>query len=78
MTMVSILFVLNEIMQTEHSLDETIFSIGFGPGISIETAMFAYVDFPVSLNGKRETIKKPEQINKNSVFSKDVIPVESY
>ena len=74
----TILFVLNEIMQAEHSLNETIFSIGFGPGISIETAMFAYVDSPISLNGKSKSIQNPEQINENSVFSKDVISAESY
>ena len=40
----TILFVLNEIMQTEHKPNETIFSIGFGPGLSIETALFTYVE----------------------------------
>lgn len=39
----TILFVLNEIMQTEHKPNETIFSIGFGPGLSIETSLFTYV-----------------------------------
>lgn len=39
----TILFVLNEIMQAEHSEGETIFSIGFGPGLSIETALMTYV-----------------------------------
>ena len=38
----TILFVLNEIMQAEHKPKETIFSIGFGPGLSIETAMFTH------------------------------------
>src|ERR1035437_4140908 len=38
----TILFVLNEIMQAEHKPNETIFSIGFGPGLSIETAAFTY------------------------------------
>jgi predicted naringenin-chalcone synthase len=38
----TILFVLNELMQADHKPDETIFSIGFGPGISIETALFSY------------------------------------
>jgi predicted naringenin-chalcone synthase len=38
----TILFVLNEIMQAEHKPDETIFSIGFGPGLSIETALLSY------------------------------------
>lgn len=37
----TILFVLNELMQ-EVNKGETIFSIGFGPGLSIETALFAY------------------------------------
>ena len=40
----TILFVLNEIMQAEHKPNETIFSIGFGPGLSIETALFAYAE----------------------------------
>jgi len=40
----TILFVLNEIIQAEHKPDETIFSIGFGPGLSIETALFAYAE----------------------------------
>lgn len=38
----TILFVLNELMQAEHGPNETIFSIGFGPGLSIETALFTY------------------------------------
>ena len=40
----TILFVLNEIMHAEHKPYETIFSIGFGPGLSIETAVFTYVE----------------------------------
>lgn len=39
----TILFVLNEIMQAEHVDGESIFSIGFGPGLSIETALLTYV-----------------------------------
>ena len=39
----TILFVLNEILKAKPKTDETIFSIGFGPGISIETALFTYV-----------------------------------
>lgn len=38
----TILFVLNEIMQAEQADGETIFSIGFGPGLSIETALLTY------------------------------------
>ncbi len=37
----TILFVLNELMQVPKE-GELIFSIGFGPGLSIETALFAY------------------------------------
>lgn len=37
----TILFVLNELMK-ESKKDEKIFSIGFGPGLSIETAVFSY------------------------------------
>lgn len=40
----TILFVLNEIMQAEHQPNETIFAIGFGPGLSIETALFTYAE----------------------------------
>jgi predicted naringenin-chalcone synthase len=40
----TILFVLNEIMQAEHKQNETIFNIGFGPGLSIETALFTYAE----------------------------------
>jgi predicted naringenin-chalcone synthase len=39
----TILFVLNEIMEAEHTDGETIFSIGFGPGLSIETAFLTRV-----------------------------------
>lgn len=37
----TILFVLNELLE-EYKKGETIFSIGFGPGLSIETALFTY------------------------------------
>ena len=40
----TILFVLNEIMQAEHKPNEIIFSIGFGPGLSIETAVLTYAE----------------------------------
>jgi predicted naringenin-chalcone synthase len=40
----TILFVLNEIMNAGLKSDETIFSIGLGPGLSIETALFTYVE----------------------------------
>ena len=40
----TILFVLNEIMQAGLRQNENIFSIGFGPGLSIETALFTYVE----------------------------------
>ena len=40
----TILFVLNELMQERNKLNETIFSIGFGPGLSIETALFTYAE----------------------------------
>jgi predicted naringenin-chalcone synthase len=38
----TILFVLNELMEGKHKPGENIFSIGFGPGLSIETALFVY------------------------------------
>ncbi len=40
----TILFVLNEIMQSGQKSDETTFAIGFGPGLSIETALFTYAE----------------------------------
>ena len=40
----TILFVLNEIMQAGLLPNENIFSIGFGPGLSIETALFTYAE----------------------------------
>ncbi len=39
----TILFVLDEFMLAEHKPDESIFSIGFGPGLSIESGLFNYV-----------------------------------
>lgn len=49
----TILFVLNEIMQAGQTDGETILSIGFGPGLSIETALLTYVAnmSPSSKNG---------------------------
>jgi len=49
----TILFVLNEIMHADHTEGETIFSIGFGPGLSIETALLTYVmNMPEKSNAK--------------------------
>lgn len=42
MSSTTILFVLNEMMKTQLKPNETIFALGFGPGISIETALFTY------------------------------------
>jgi predicted naringenin-chalcone synthase len=38
----TILFVLNEIGKALLQIDETIFAVGFGPGLSIETALLTY------------------------------------
>jgi predicted naringenin-chalcone synthase len=38
----TILFVLNEILASQLKPGETVFAIGFGPGISIETGLFTY------------------------------------
>lgn len=38
----TILFVLNEIEKANPKTNETVFSIGFGPGLSIETGLFTY------------------------------------
>lgn len=40
----TILFVLNEMMHSSHKPEETILAIGFGPGLSIETAKFTYAE----------------------------------
>jgi predicted naringenin-chalcone synthase len=40
----TVLFVLNELMAADHKPNETIFSIGFGPGLSIETAVFTHAE----------------------------------
>lgn len=40
----TILFVLNEIMRAGLKQNESIFSIGFGPGLSIETALFTHAE----------------------------------
>jgi len=40
----TILFVLKEILQKGLVPDENIFSIGFGPGLSIETSLFTYAE----------------------------------
>jgi len=50
----TILFVLNEIMQADHTEDETIFAIGFGPGLSIETALLTYTS---NVSEKSDTIE---------------------
>jgi len=42
MSSTTILFVLNEILESELKPNDTIFALGFGPGISIETALFTY------------------------------------
>jgi predicted naringenin-chalcone synthase len=38
----TILFVLNELMEEKQNKNDSIFSIGFGPGLSIETALFCF------------------------------------
>jgi predicted naringenin-chalcone synthase len=38
----TILFILNQIMNDHLEQGETIFSIGFGPGINIDTSLFTY------------------------------------
>jgi predicted naringenin-chalcone synthase len=40
----TILFVLNEIAKTPLKSNETIFAVGFGPGLSIETGLFSYAE----------------------------------
>lgn len=40
----SILFVLDDIEKFRIKPNETVFSVGFGPGLSIETSLFTYVE----------------------------------
>ncbi len=40
----TILFVLNEIGKSQLNSNDNIFSVGFGPGLSIETSLFTYVE----------------------------------
>uniref|UniRef100_UPI0025C2CDEC 3-oxoacyl-[acyl-carrier-protein] synthase III C-terminal domain-containing protein n=1 Tax=Marinilabilia sp. TaxID=2021252 RepID=UPI0025C2CDEC len=69
----TILFVLNEIMQTEHTDGNKIFSIGFGPGLSIETALLTYVKNMAEKPNKNEvsgsTKSITEKRNKQKVVS---------
>ena len=39
----TILFVLNELMEEKQNKNDSVFSIGFGPGLSIETALFRFI-----------------------------------
>jgi predicted naringenin-chalcone synthase len=56
----TILFVLNEIMLSKPTEGETVFSIGFGPGLSIESALLTY---------KTNATKKSNS-NKNAIVRK--------
>ena len=56
----TILFVLNEIMLSKPAEGETVFSIGFGPGLSIESALLTY----------KTNATKKSSTNKNVVVSK--------
>jgi len=40
----TVLFVMNEIEKAQPKPNETILSVGFGPGLSIETGLFTYVE----------------------------------
>jgi predicted naringenin-chalcone synthase len=62
----TILFVLNEIMQAVHTEGETIFSIGFGPGLSIETALLTYV---TNVSEKSNVLEKADSSKLNSHVS---------
>lgn len=67
----TILFVLNEIMQTRQAEGETIFSMGFGPGLSIESALLTYVTNITEKPGTTgiTDFKKLHLINNNEVVS---------
>jgi predicted naringenin-chalcone synthase len=42
----TILFVMNEVMKGGLRQDEKVFALGFGPGLSVETALFAHAAQP--------------------------------
>jgi predicted naringenin-chalcone synthase len=64
----TILFVLNEILQAELTEGETIFSIGFGPGLSIETALLTYVTNKYEKSNSNETENSTQLISQlNSI-----------
>ncbi len=58
----TILFVLNEIMQAGPVEGETIFSIGFGPGLSIEAALLTYVTNIIEKSETNEIEKSTKKI----------------
>jgi predicted naringenin-chalcone synthase len=53
----TILFVMNEMMQASHADGETLFSIGFGPGLSIETALLTYVSNTFDKSNSNDNVK---------------------
>ena len=63
----TILFVLNEIMQAEHVDGETLFSIGFGPGLSIETALLSYVANGIEKSNSNEIPDSTKLIAEKSI-----------
>jgi predicted naringenin-chalcone synthase len=65
----TILFVLNEIMHAPYKKNETIFSIGFGPGLSIETALFTLVP---------QSIPESEEKSESSTYLNPVLTKEWY
>ena len=70
----TILFVLNEIIRDEHKEGETIFSIGFGPGLSIETALLTYVTNLSENSNADETVNSSKLIT--SLSNKhEVVPI---
>ncbi|MFO7656039.1 MAG: type III polyketide synthase [Bacteroidales bacterium] len=71
----TILFVLNEIMQADHADGETIFSIGFGPGLSIETALLTYVTNMFEKSNSNE-IAKSTKISTDKINKKEVVSIQ--
>jgi predicted naringenin-chalcone synthase len=63
----TILFVLNEIMQAEHADGETLFSIGFGPGLSIETALLSYITNGFEKSNSNENTDSTKLIAEKSI-----------
>jgi len=71
----TILFVLNEIMQAEHTEGQTIFSIGFGPGLSIETALLTYKSNVFEKSDTTE-VENPSKLSTQVSSKKELVSIQ--